>query len=652
MIKILLGDHISLITDYHANGAYEKLKDNIELKYEEDYAIMVRTLNFESKNFKDNLIYLNEIEYNYLKKSKVYHNDLIMNKIANAGNVYLMPKIQKPVSLAMNLFLIRFKETVDPVYMFYIMKLNESYIKKFAKGTTTKTITKDAVRELEFTIHNLNEQNLIARFIRNIDDKIDLNNQINTELEAMAKTLYDYWFVQFDFPDENGKPYKSSGGKMVFDETLKREIPVGWEVKKLEALVSEINTGLNPRTHFKLGEGDNFYITIRNIEYGILNFADSCDRISDVSLQRIQKRSRLEKGDILFTSIEPVGKTYLLREKPINWNINESVFSIKPNYELVTSEFLFMLLSSFEMKLKCKNSSTGSIHKGIRINPLKAFCFSYAGVEIQKSFSDKIKPILDRIDLNQKQNQELAQLRDWLLPMLMNGQVRVVEKAADSNEELFAILAEPANADRKIKSAKKRTEQSDAFFKKVILGSHLIYSFYQEREFGHIKFMKLLYLCEQVGNMDLMTNYSKAAAGPFDKKTLASIERYIEDHNWFKINKEPYSFNGKTLERTFYTLTSKSTEYRKYYDSFFESDKAKIQKLFQLLEGANSRKCEIVATTFYAWKELMRNSVLINDAVLIRGFFDFHPKKGINFVEAHVRGELSWMRNNGIYPKI
>ena len=381
---------------------------------------------------------------NKLGKANAFRGDIIITHRGTLGQVAYIPQNSKyeRYVISQSQFRVRFNDDLDPVYFSYLMKSEYGQKKllsfKSHVGVPALAQATSNFKRLELKLHNNIDQKKIAAILSALDDKIELNNQINTELEAMAKTLYDYWFVQFDFPDENGKPYQSSDGKMVFNGTLKREIPVGWEVKKLEELVREINTGLNPRTHFKLGEGDNFYITIRNVEYGILNFTDSCDRISDVSLQRIQKRSRLEKGDILFTSIEPVGKTYLLREKPINWNINESVFSIKPNYELVTSEFLFMLLSSFEMKLKCKNSSTGSIHKGIRINPLKEFCFSYAGVEIQKSFSDKIKPILDRIDLNQKQNQELAQLRDWLLPMLMNGQVRVGE----CDEEDLGLVAE------------------------------------------------------------------------------------------------------------------------------------------------------------------------------------------------------------------
>ena len=323
------------------------------------------------------------------------------------------------------------KETFDSKFVYYSL-FQDSFFEHMmsgSKGTKMPRGDKRQILDYKISKFDLLTQQKIASVLSALDDKIELNNRINAELEAMAKTLYDYWFVQFDFPivTSSGveKPYKTSGGKMVYNETLKREIPEGWEVKSLGELVKSINTGLNPRDHFKLGEGSNFYVTIKNIEYGRIILDNSCDKINNKSLERIQKRSNLEKGDILFTSIEPVGKTYLLQETPINWNINESVFSFKPNYEYVTSEHLFMLLSSDEIRLKCKNASTGSIHKGIRITPLKNFKIPLPPLNLINEFNSILKEILLKINNNQKQNQELSALRDWLLPMLMNGQVKV-----------------------------------------------------------------------------------------------------------------------------------------------------------------------------------------------------------------------------------
>jgi len=314
-------------------------------------------------------------------------------------------------------------DLVDGYYLYcYLTSLDLS---KLNSGTGVPSMTFDAYYNIEVSLPELKIQKKASNLLKRLKTKIELNNRINTELEAMAKTIYDYWFVQFDFPDKNRKPYKSSGGKMVWNEELKTEIPDGWACKKLGDVVVNTGTGLNPRDNFLLGEGENYYVTIKNIEQGRVVLDNRCDRISDKSLEIINRRSDLQIGDILFTSIEPVGITYLILERPKNWNINESVFTIRPNYDILTSEYLFMFLSGDYIKNYTKNVAAGSIHKGVRHGVLKDCKFILSDKKLIDDFTTLINPILKRIDLVQKENQQLASLRDWLLPMLMNGQVKV-----------------------------------------------------------------------------------------------------------------------------------------------------------------------------------------------------------------------------------
>lgn len=280
---------------------------------------------------------------------------------------------------------------------------------------------------LDVWLPNYDKQVEIGDLLFAIEEKISLNNKINAELEAMAKLVYDYWFIQFDFPDENGKPYKSSGGKMVWCEQLKRDIPEGWKTSPLSRILTRSATGLNPRDHFSLGSGDLYYVTIKDVSQGRIEITDRTDRIDQAAADRINRRSDLKKGDVLFTSIEPVGVTYLLWETPKKWNINESIFTLRADTEMATSEFLYMLLSSDILKAFCKNSSTGSIHKGIRHEALKSFPFPLPDYERVLQFTELVSPLLQQQFVTAEQNLELANLRDWLLPMLMNGQVSVGE---------------------------------------------------------------------------------------------------------------------------------------------------------------------------------------------------------------------------------
>ena len=451
LITITLGDYIDLITDYHANGAYENLKENITLKYEPDYSIMIRTLNFESNDFKRNLIYLNEFEYNYLSKSKVQPYDLIMNKIANPGSVYLMPNLNKPVSLAMNLFLIRFNKKLDQKFMFYLMKINEPYIKRFANGTTTKTITKDAVRGLEFKVPHLSDQVRIASLLHSLDSKIELNNRINAELEAMAKTLYDYWFVQFDFPYSPpsegcpqdgvgiGKPYKSSGGKMVWNDELKREIPEGWEVDVLGNYLS-IERGISYKgteigaTGIPMVNLNSFHLDGRFKYDGIKFFSGS-----------VNENKIIKSGDLMIATTDVTRNAYIIGKSFILPDLYEGSVVASCDIAKVNiadgldKYYLDMMFNSDNYHRYIKGFASGTLVLHLDTKGIEWYKCVIPPKELLNKFSDLKKEIDSKKTLTLKENQQLSALRDWLLPMLMNGQVKV----GDLKEEYLAVAAEP-----------------------------------------------------------------------------------------------------------------------------------------------------------------------------------------------------------------
>ena len=371
----------------------------------------------------------------YKGGSKFKNKDVLLAKITpcleNGKSAFVDFLEDDEVAFGSTEFIVLRKTDKTDEHFIYYLTLYSPFRKKAIlsmEGTSgRKRVNETTLRNYTILLPKINTQKKIARVLSVIDEKIELNKKINQKLEEMAKILYEYYFVQFDFPDKNGKPYKSSGGEMVYNEKLKREIPKGWEVVELEKVIEYIKTGLNPRNHFKLGNGDKYYITIKNITQGEINFKNA-DKIDNNAFNKINKRANLDVGDILFTSIEPVGLTYLIQEKPKNWNINESVFVIRPNLKFITSEFLYFLLSSKELKSFAKHTSTGSIHKGIRQNVLKQFNFVYPSFELIVDFSKKTKPIFQQIYNNQLQIQKLESLRDFLLPMLLNGQVIVDEK--------------------------------------------------------------------------------------------------------------------------------------------------------------------------------------------------------------------------------
>lgn len=309
----------------------------------------------------------------------------------------------------------------------YIKAVIETNLKKLLGGTLGSVfpnLTKDNLFDLEFYCHDLPTQQKIAAVLSALDDKIEVNNKINAELEAMAKTLYDYWFVQFDFPNTEGKPYKSSGGKMVFKETLKREIPDGWEVKNLFES-AKVQYGFPFSTDYFNEDGNGIpVIRIRDIlNNSISNFSNQ---------ENIDEKYLIEEGDVLIGMDGNFHVNYWTRH---NCYLNQRVVMIKET-ELPN----ILLRYQVEPYIQLREKSVSRTTVGhLSDKDLKAINILVPTERIL----NLIKPLFDsnlkKIIVNSKQNQELSQLRDWLLPMLMNGQVRV-EDAADA---VLGMVAEP-----------------------------------------------------------------------------------------------------------------------------------------------------------------------------------------------------------------
>ena len=202
---------------------------------------------------------------------------------------------------------IEVKDAFSSDYIYYCLKNNYVLLRNAASGSTALPIlNKTDFEELTIKVHkNLKDQQSLAAVLSALDKKIALNKQINARLEDMAKALYDYWFVQFDFPDANGKPYKSSGGDMVFDETLKRKIPKGWEVKKIESILT-IGSGFPFNSKDYTDRGKYQIVTIKNVQATYLDLTKT-DKVGKIP-NNIKEFCILKKGDILISLTGNVGR--------------------------------------------------------------------------------------------------------------------------------------------------------------------------------------------------------------------------------------------------------------------------------------------------------------------------------------------------------
>ncbi|HEZ3318658.1 TPA: restriction endonuclease subunit S [Neisseria meningitidis] len=274
------------------------------------------------------------------------------------------------------------EEKVSSEYVYYFLKTQYENLRGLSSGIRKNLNTNDIKNFVVRLPENLKTQQSIAAVLSALDKKIALNKQINARLEEMAKTLYDYWFVQFDFPDANGKPYKSSGGEMVFDETLKREIPI---IK-----IREMNEGVSSNT--------------------------------ERAKTNIPKEAIIDDGDILFSwSATLEIKIWSQGKGALNQHIFKVTSSEYPKYFFYFE--LLNYLKHFKMIADLRKTTMGHITQ----DHLKQAYICIPSQPLLEKLEKIVTPIFQKILITQKQNHQLTQLRDFLLPMLMNGQVSVAE---------------------------------------------------------------------------------------------------------------------------------------------------------------------------------------------------------------------------------
>ena len=379
-----------------------------------------------SKNILSNTLDLNSAYFiseedfvNINKRSKVKQYDILFSMIGTVGSLYFETSDSIDYAIKnIGVFSCGDKEKAEWLYYYLQSSYAQQYIKRYLNGAVQKFLPLKGLREFPVPQFNKELHNRI-KILLNIDKKIQINNQINQELEAMAKTLYDYWFVQFDFPDQNGKPYKSSGGKMLYHPELKREIPEGWGVEKLGDM-AQFKNGIN---YEKTSSGSEKVkiINVRNISSSTI-FINQTD-LDEIFLENDKSTNFIvNEGMILITRSGIPGATRLVSELEAKTVYSGFIIASEVN-DLINKNLIFYYLKNVEEVLK--NQSAGTIMKNISQSVLTDMTVSLPPQNVLLKFNSIVDNLLEQMKNVQRQNQELTQLRDWLLPMLMNGQAMV-----------------------------------------------------------------------------------------------------------------------------------------------------------------------------------------------------------------------------------
>lgn len=412
-------------------------------EYKETGVLFLRSLNIKPFRLDFSDIKFISTEFNdKISKSSLKEGDVVVVRTGLPGTSCVIPKGFNLLNCS-DLVVVRpNRKLVNSHFLSYFFNtVAKKYIDDNVVGAIQQHFNIGSAKEMIINLPDLQDQNKIEKVLNEINQKIELNNRINVELEGMAKLIYDYWFVQFDFPDENNKPYKTSGGKMVWNTELKREIPEGWSVKELKKIASTGSGGTPLSTRLDYYENGNIpWINSGEVNKPFIVKAEKF--ISEAGL--INSSAKMfRKGTILMAMYgATAGKVSMI---DIEACTNQAICGINPNYDYYDT---FVKIGLEDLYKYLVNLSSGSARDNLSQDKIRALKFIMPSEELLKEFHKKVNSSMLKILMNLKENQKLTELRDWLLPMLMNGQVRV---AGDGGEMGMAADRERVeyNATRK-----------------------------------------------------------------------------------------------------------------------------------------------------------------------------------------------------------
>ena len=305
-------------------------------------------------------------------------------------------------------------ENYDNEYVYYLIKNFLPGLKAYNLGTASgrEYVSKSNFEKIELVAEQDKDiQKRIGVILSRYDSLIENYQKQIKLLEEAAQRLYKEWFVDLHFPGHEST-------------NIVDGVPEGWEIVTINDVTSKITTGLNPRKNFVLGNGNNYYVTIKNMANNTIYLDDKCDKIDDEAIEKINKRSDLKTGDILFSGIGTIGRVCLIDIPTNNWNVSESVFTLRAN-DMVSKEFMYLLLLGTDVQNYCQAHAHGAAQKGIRMADLKAFKFSLAPREVMQDFTRIVNPYINIVSRIQSQLRLLTEARDRLLPKLMSGEIEI-----------------------------------------------------------------------------------------------------------------------------------------------------------------------------------------------------------------------------------
>lgn len=584
----------------------------------------------------------------WTRRANVQKGDVLLTREAPMGETGIVTYDDPNTFLGQRIMQYRADpKKLDPQFLLYSFlspDLQFQFGRHGNSGSIVSHIRVPDCFEFEISLPDLEEQKRISNILANLDSKIEINNKINTDLKAMAKTLYDYWFVQFDFPDTKSKPYKSSGGKMVFSEVLKREIPEYWEVNSFSSWIKNDKSG----DWGKETEQGNYVKKVSCIRGADLNDLNGKGVVKSPTRYVLEKNCHklLEIGDFIIeisggSPTQSTGRMAFITKETLERFENPLICSnfckavrLKDEKSLYNFAYEWNRLYDAGVLFGWEGKTSGI--KNLLFEP---FVTNYKVAKPPKKlielFYKKVKPIHAQIQKNLQQNQKLEELRDWLLPMLMNGQVTVgeVKKEVDieieMQEDLIMFNPKPLH------------------MYSSVIGTHITKELVDSPNMGRTKLQKVLHLVEYKTETELGGFYKRNVAGPHNDILIRHIEGKFRQFGHIKVTRDIVNgYNHFT-----YRVTSRTTESENAYLQIPNTLKTKIDSLVELLKPLSLLQTEAISTLYAVWNNRLIKNQEINNQLLLIDFYNWSKRKREKFEDPDVIKALDFMNTHDIIPK-
>ena len=368
--------------------------------------------------------YIGETERKITLKATLESNAKIYPKgtivITARGTVGKIAILSMPMAFNQTCYGLVVKPQSDSMYVFYSLKNSLADIGTLSYGTVFQTITTKTFDEILIKVPPLKDQKAIAKILSDLDSKIELNQKMNRTLESIAQAIFKHWFVDFEFPNEEGKPYRSSGGEMVDSEL--GEIPKGWDVGSLGSVLSLLKDGthLPPK---RVAEGLKFIAGATDIKHFYVDFS-KCSYITEDEYLKIHKKWDIRPNDILLTIVGTIGNAAIVRERDLPFSMQRSIALLRVN-EKIPYSYLYFFVNSNYFKKELEKRINPTAQPGIYLTELSKVKIIVPNKKIVELFHNVAQSFIKLMQFGIDNIEVLTGLRDSLIPKLISGKIRV-----------------------------------------------------------------------------------------------------------------------------------------------------------------------------------------------------------------------------------